>query len=97
MYYEDPSEHVPQCVKEAATEYIEKGMSPEDAYCKAYAKHAEKKLMQERYKLEQRKKRLDEKLPKSPEADNKKFYDEQYKRRLNQCPKEGGKRRLAWS
>lgn len=43
-YYEDPSGHQPRCVKDATQKYIDEGMSKEEAYRKAYAEHADKKL-----------------------------------------------------
>lgn len=63
-YYVDPSGHNPNCVKEAAQKYMDEGLSPEDAYRRAYAEHAERKLAddnltaQERYQLEQRLERI---------------------------------------
>ena len=65
VYYVDPSGHQPNCVKDAAQRYMEQGMSAEEAYRRAYAEHAETKLAnaenltpQERYRLEERQRRL---------------------------------------
>ena len=65
VYYDDPSGHQPNCVKDAAQRYMEQGMSAEEAYRRAYAEHANESLKktnnltaQERYELEQRRARL---------------------------------------
>ncbi len=65
VYYADPSGHQPNCVKDAAQKYMEQGMSAEEACRRAYAEHAEIKLAdaenltpQERYRLEERQRRL---------------------------------------
>ena len=74
VYYADPSGHQPNCVKDAAQKYMEQGMSAEEAYRRAYAEHAEIKLAdaenltpQERYRLEERQRRLQgEEAPTAP-------------------------------
>lgn len=71
-YYTDPSGNQPQCVKDAAARYMSEGMSKEDAYRRAYAEHAQRKLddpdlsPRERAVLEQRQDRLNQ--PSKPQA-----------------------------
>ena len=63
-YYTDPSGHQPNCVKDAAARYMAEGMSTEDAYRRAYAEHAQRKLddpnlsPREKYELQQRQRRI---------------------------------------
>ena len=44
VYYEDPSGHVPTCVKEAIKKYVGDGMSQKDAKELAWAEYYDKKL-----------------------------------------------------
>ena len=70
VYYVDPSGNMPKCVKDTYDKYKAQGLTDEDAYRRAYLKHAQDKLNpkknkqynqlspKEKYKLEQRRARI---------------------------------------
>ena len=73
ILYIDPTGYNPRCVKEAAAEYMKLGMSQEDAYRRAYAEHANRRLAdpnisaREKAEIESRLQRVD--YPHKPRAD----------------------------